>query len=257
MPSRRPARRRTAPRQPPPFARLALATALVLLSYVVVHFASLVYVGPDARYGRALSDLHLASEAPALWVLVGTLAWVMWLLVAASLLYLGRALASTAPARAFWIRACGTGSFLAAVAALHRLFTSGQLGARFASIGASGEEALLESFRAAARTTDALLAAGFVAQAAGFLLAASAVRTWRAVPPWLPLWFALPGITALLLVLVPTLALVDERLEPWTFPIYVVHLLVGLAGAHFAAATTLWETAPPPGGPKRAAAGLG
>jgi hypothetical protein len=216
-------------------SRWALATALMVVGLFVVFFGGIGIASTDSALGQQYVELMQAVRNPGLYRVFTILDALAWLLTGGSLLVLAGICVSRVPIQAALIAACGIGQLTGSLGGFMRLDGISDLAVRYASSAPDQQAAVLQSYLDLERIIGAHFHAGNLLQGVGFLLVAWAVLSHLSFPRWLGVWFAVPGLLPLI-----QFALVAAG-SPFSFPLLLVHLVIGLLGLHVALAWTLWR----------------
>jgi len=157
-----------------------------------------------------------------------------WLLIGGILLSFAALAHSDAPARAIFVAACAIGQLAGSLGGFMRLDGTSALAAHYASASAAEQAILQQSYIVLNAVIQSHFHAGQLLQGAGFLVAASVALGLAAFPRWLAFCVAIPGLTSLILFVVQLTA-------EFSFPLLLLHILVGIIGLPCALALTLWR----------------
>jgi hypothetical protein len=215
------------------FPRWCAGAALVLLGLPVVFFGALGVADSDEVLGPAYAELLQASRAVGAYRLAMVFDALGWAMIGGTLLVLGRLLERQAPVRAAFVSACAVGQVAGVLGGFLRLDGYASLAERYPAATPEQLTALLDAFLALQRVVGACFHAGNLLQGAGFALAAWALLSLPGFPRWLAVWMVLPGVLPLAqFVNVATGA-------PFSFPLILFHVVVGIIALHVAIAVAL------------------
>jgi len=218
--------------------RWSLITALVVLALPVVIFGGVGQQPSDNALGEAYAELLQAVRSPAMYRLGMTFDALGWLMIGGSLLTWAAVLSRRAPIRAVFIAACGIGQIAGVLGGFMRLNGVSELAKLFAAASPDQQTIVLRSYLDLWAVINSHFHAGNLIQGVGFLLVAWTAFSLAGFPRWLAVWLALPG-------LLPLVQFVQVAAgAPFSLPLIIFHVMVGVVALNFALAVALWRPAP-------------
>jgi hypothetical protein len=218
--------------------RWSLVAALVILMLPLVIFGGVGQQPSDNALGTEYAELLQAARSPAMYRLGMTFDALGWLMIGGSLLTWAAVLSRRAPIGAVFIAACGIGQIAGVLGGLMRLNGVSELAKLFAAASPDQQIIVLRSYLDLWAVINSHFHAGNFIQGVGFLLVAWTAFSLTGFPRWLAIWLALPGLLPLVqFVLVAAGA-------PFSLPLVIFHVMVGVVALNFALAVALWRPAP-------------
>ena len=219
-------------------ARWSLLTSLGALALTLVF---LLGVGFDASVPPEYAELLQASRQPTVYRIAMVFDAVGWLLIGGVLLSFAGLARSHSPMRAAFLAACAIGQLAGSLGGFMRLDGTSALAAHYASASVAEQAVLQQSYIVLNAVIQSHFHAGQLLQGAGFLVAATVALGLVAFPRWLAFCIAIPGVTS-------SLVFVVQLVAEFSFPLLLLHILVGIIAVPFVLALTFWrESARQPG----------
>ena len=218
--------------------RWSLVAALVILALPIVIFGGVGQQPSDNALGEGYAELLQAARSPAMYRLGMTFDALGWLMIGGSLLTWAGVLSRRAPIRAVFIAACGMGQLTGVLGGFMRLNGVSELAKLYTAVSPDQQTIVLRSYLDLWAVINSHFHAGNLIQGVGFLLVAWVAFSLAAFPRWLAVWLALPGLLPVVqFVLVAAGA-------PFSLPLIIFHVLVGVVALNFALAVALWRPSP-------------
>lgn len=215
--------------------RWSLVAALVILALPIVIFGGVGQQPSDNALGAEYAELLQAARSPAMYRLGMTFDALGWLMIGGSLLTWAAVLSRRAPIQAVFIAACGIGQLTGVLGGFMRLNGVSELAKLYTAALPEQQTIVLRSYLDLWAVINSHFHAGNLIQGVGFLLVAWAAFSLTGFPRWLAVWLALPGLLPLVqFVLVAAGA-------PFSLPLIIFHVMVGVVALNFALAVALWR----------------
>lgn len=214
--------------------RMALVTVLVALLLIVTELGGVGMRASDNAQGPEYAEMLAAARSPGFYRLAMVWDALAWLMIGATLLTLAGAFGPRAPVRSAFIAACAVGQLSGVLGGFLRLDGISDVAARYAAAGGQSA-ALLDSAGDLVRVIGALFHAGNLLQGLGFVLVAWTALSLGTMPRWLAAWFFVPGVLPLLQFVIVASGL------PFSFPLLMAHIVLGLMGSLTATAILYWR----------------
>lgn len=213
--------------------RWSLATAIMALALPVAFFAGVRILPSDNALGAEYAELLQAVRSPGLYRLSMVFDALGWLMIGGLLITLAGVLHRHAPIAATFTLVCGIGQFTGALGGFMRLNGISDLANQYRNATAVQQQQLLQSYLGLSRVINAHFHAGNLIQGMGFLLAAWSAYSLQGFPRWLALWLLVPALLPLAQFTVIAAG------GPFSLPLIVVHVIVGIFGLCIAMAIRL------------------
>ena len=218
--------------------RWSLIAALVVLALPVVIFGGIGQQSSDNALGAEYAELLQAVRSPAMFRLGMTFDALGWLMIGGSLLTWAAVLSRRTPIRAIFIAACGLGQLTGVLGGFMRLNGVSELARLYTAASPDQQTIVLRSYLDLWAVINSHFHAGNLIQGVGFLLVAWVAFSLAGFPRWLAVWLALPGLLPLVqFVLVAAGA-------PFSLPLIIFHVMVGVVALNVALAVALWRPSP-------------
>lgn len=215
--------------------RWSALTGLVLLALPIVIFGGVGQQPSDNALGQGYAELMQAVRSPGLYRVAMTLDAVAWLMIGGSLLTFSAVLGRHAPIRAVFIAAGGMGQLTGVLGGFMRLNGVSELAKLYTAASPDQQTILLRSYLDLWAVINSHFHAGNLIQGLGFLLVAWAAFSLPGFPRWLAIWLVLPGLLPLV-----QFSLVAAG-APFSLPLIIFHVMVGVVALNFAMAVALWR----------------
>lgn len=215
--------------------RWSLVAGLVILGLPIVIFGGVGQQPSDNVLGEGYAELLQAVRSPAMYRLGMTFDALGWLMIGSSLLTWAAVLSRRAPIRASFIAACGMGQLTGVLGGFMRLNGVSELAKLYTAASPDQQTIVLRSYLDLWAVINSHFHAGNLIQGVGFLLVAWAAFSLAGFPRWLAFWLALPGLLPLV-----QFGLVAAG-APFSLPLIIFHVMVGVVALNFAMAVALWH----------------